>query len=66
MNNKLAIAILRYRTLIKINWTKQEQINETPKFWKNQFFFFFLWNIADNTFKDETFDINFIGKNTFF
>ena len=65
MNNKLAIAILRYRTLIKINWTKQEQINETPKFWKNQFFFF-LWNIADNTFKDETFDINFIGKNTFF
>ena len=66
MNNKLAIAILRYRTLIKINWTKQEQINETPKFWKNQIIYFFLWNIADNTFKDETSDINFIGKNTFF
>ena len=27
---KLTIAILRYRTLIKVNWTKQEQIKETP------------------------------------
>ena len=41
MNNNLTIAILRHRTLIKINWTKQEQINETPKFWKNQIIYFF-------------------------
>ena len=26
----LTIAILTYRTLIKVNWTKQEQIKETP------------------------------------
>ena len=25
----------------------------------------FLWNIAVDTIKDETSDINFIGKNTF-
>ena len=27
---------------------------------------YFLWNIAVDTVKDETSDINFIGKNTFF
>ena len=27
---------------------------------------YFLWNIAVDTIKDETSDINFIGKNTFF
>ena len=26
----LTIAILTYRKLIKVNWTKQEQIKETP------------------------------------
>ena len=65
MNNKLTIAVLRYRTVIKVNWTKQEQIRETPKFWMNQMIIF-LWNIAVDTVKDETSDINYIGKNTFF
>ena len=37
MSNKLTIAILKYRTLIKMNWTKQKQIKETPKFGMNQF-----------------------------
>jgi len=41
MNNKLTIAILRYRTVIKVNWTKQEQIKETPKFWINQMIIFY-------------------------
>ena len=42
MKNKLTIAILRYRTVIKVNWTKQEQIisKETPKFWMNQMIIF--------------------------
>ena len=39
MNNKLTI--LRYRTVIKVNWTKQEQIKETPKFWINQMIIFY-------------------------
>ena len=38
MNNKLKIAILKYRTLIKRNWTKQEQRN-SEICWMNQFFF---------------------------
>ena len=37
MNNKVTIAILKYRTLIKVNWTKQEQRN-SKICWRNQFF----------------------------
>ena len=61
MNNKVKIAILKYRTLIKVNWTKQEQRN-SEICWMNQFFFFTEYC---GTVKDETSDINFIGKNTF-
>ena len=47
MNNKLLIiVILRYRTLIKVNWTKQEQIiGKLRKFWMNQttIFYGILW-----------------------
>ena len=38
MNNKLTIANVKYRTLIKVNWTKQEQRN-SEICWMNQFFF---------------------------
>ena len=60
MNNKLTIANVKYRTLIKVNWTKQEQRN-SEICWMNQFF------LTENcgTVKDETSDIDFIGKNTF-
>ena len=61
MNNKVTIAILKYRTLIKVNWTKQEQRN-SKICWMNQFFF----TKYCGTVKDETPNINFIGKNTFF
>ena len=64
MNKKLTIAILRYRTLIKGNWTKQEQIKETPLKILDKSNNYFLWNIAVNTVKKMT-DSNFTGKNTF-
>ena len=61
---KLTIAILRYRTLIKVNWTKQEQIKETPLKILDESNNYFLWNIAVKTVKKTT-DINFTGKNIF-
>ena len=60
MNNKLTIAIVKCRILIKVNWTKQEQ-RKSEVCWMNQFFF----TEYCGTVKDETSDINFIGKNTF-
>ena len=50
----LTIAILRYQTLIKVNWTKQEQIKETPL------------KVLDESNVKKTTDIKFTGKNTFF
>ena len=61
MNNKVTIAILKCPTLIKVNWTKQEQRNSNIC-WMNQFFF----TEYCGTVKDETLNINFIGKNTIF
>ena len=60
----LTTAILRYRTLIKLNWTKQEQIKETPLKILDESNNYFLWNIAVNTVTKTT-DINFTGKRTF-
>ena len=49
----LKIAILRYRILIKVNWTKQEQIKETLLKILDELNDYFLWNIAVNTVKKD-------------
>ena len=57
MNNKLPIiAILRQRTLIKVTWTKQEQIiGKLRKFWMNQMTIFngIFWLTVNTVKKDD-------------
>ena len=49
---------------VKINWTKQEQVKERPKFWINQITIFY--GILQLVLSKKTTDINFTGKNIFF
>ena len=49
----LKIAILRYRILIKVNWTKQEQIKKTLLKILDELNDYFLWNIAVNSVKKD-------------